>query len=156
MNLLRSEVDLVIKECLALQHDPLALEKYMHDRQVMATAIMQHALPLRRWYDSRKEQTDCDKQAIVTKRRAEIYRRMNELGWEEKYYPWSKYVALIPRYGKRPIDPDNQKWFNYIGQHKELTEKTWLSLRPKLEELYVRFKERQANTPKISMRKACR
>ena len=46
---LKSEVTLVVEECLVLEHDRPALEKYLHDRLVMATAIMQvsYALVIR-------------------------------------------------------------------------------------------------------------
>src|ERR1700733_1988290 len=39
-NYLVSEIALVIEECCALKDDVPALQRYMHDRQIMATALM--------------------------------------------------------------------------------------------------------------------
>ena len=82
------EVKHVIKESLALQNDPPALEKYMHDRQVMTAAILEvgydfvirrtftapfpkHAAAVQTWLDTRHMQMEQDKLEVINERRAE-------------------------------------------------------------------------------------
>jgi len=130
------EFRLVIDKSMALRHDKPALAEYMALRQTMATVIMQHGARVERWYYGKI--TDLRKE-----RRETIYKKMRDMGWDEVYYPK----------GYPHKSTDAQVWQNIMDQSKPLTEKSWPSIRRRLEEIYQRSKaqylQRLANTESL-------
>jgi len=136
-----SEIDLVIEECLAFKDDNPARQKYMSDREAMTVAIMRHGVAVNRWYAKRQRDAVERKDELIKRRLDAIYDRLEGLGCQRRYFPISRYAKdPTPICWRHPMDNDTRTWFNLVEQPKELTDRSWKTLRPKLEKLYTNLK----------------
>ncbi|CAA7263622.1 unnamed protein product [Cyclocybe aegerita] len=130
----RPELQLAIQEIQTFwslkAESPEEFEVFVRDRNLRATVAMNEGSAIQSWISRYKERRSKE---MADQRLTRIKQEMNKLGWEEQYFPsWCD------------SDPgDRRKWCRFMYQTKELTDRGWSLIRPKMTAIYERRKKEQ-------------
>ncbi|KAI0354354.1 hypothetical protein OH77DRAFT_1425915 [Trametes cingulata] len=105
--------------------DEESVEDYLEVLFAETTRIHKHATAVLRWELEAAQQRQNEEQAMKERRKAGIAEKLKELGYGEDDFPKSK------------------EWSKLVDQPKDLTNRIWTNLQPKLEVLLQEEKERK-------------
>jgi hypothetical protein len=120
-----SELEMVIKRWTELEHDQKALQLFEKRQLAVASDIMNNAIVLNDWVHSSKRAKYSEDFQRSTNRETSIKEKLAELGYEAEDFPqmW------------------DGRWAALVSQPRELSDRIWKVIKPKLEALIKEEKE---------------
>ncbi|KAF8503939.1 hypothetical protein BU17DRAFT_101596 [Hysterangium stoloniferum] len=102
--------------------------KFIAKEVASVKTIVKHTREISNWIYLNYKAKSAAETETSKKRKSEIYTKLNELGYNEEDFP------------------NTRAWHKLTEQPKELTSRTWKTLRPKLEDILQEFKKQRDET----------